>query len=133
MKKIVILGASIYQVPLIKAAKRMGLYTIVASIPGEYPGFVLADKPYYINTTDKEAILAMAQQEKIDGICTTGTDVAVSTIGYVCEHMGLTGLSEAAAVRATDKAQMKQAFAKGEVAGSCIPKGRISGRSISGS
>ena len=122
MKKIVILGASIYQVPLIKAAKRMGLYTIVASIPGEYPGFALADKPYYINTTDKEAILAMAQQEKIDGICTTGTDVAVSTIGYVCEHMGLTGLSEAAAVRATDKAQMKQAFAKGEVAAAAYRK-----------
>lgn len=122
MKKIIILGASIYQVPLIRAAKRMGLYTIVASIPGEYPGFALADKAYYINTTDKEAILAMAKQEQIDGICTTGTDVAVSTIGYVCEHMGLTGLSEAAAVRATDKAQMKQAFAKGEVAAAVYRK-----------
>ncbi|WP_283681370.1 ATP-grasp domain-containing protein [Parablautia sp. Marseille-Q6255] len=115
MKKIIILGASIYQVPLIQTAKRMGLYTIVASIPGEYPGFALADKAYYINTTDKEAILAMAQEEQIDGICTTGTDVAVSTIGYVCERMGLTGLSEEAAVRATDKAQMKQAFERGHV------------------
>ena len=44
MKKILILGAGIYQVPLIKTAKRMGLYTIVASIPGNYPGFELADK-----------------------------------------------------------------------------------------
>ena len=54
----------------------MGLYTIVASIPGDYPGFALADKAYYINTTDKEAILEIALQEKADGICTTGTDVA---------------------------------------------------------
>ena len=60
MKKILILGASIYQVPLIKTAKRMGLYTIVASIPGEYPGFAFADKVYYINTTNKEAILKSA-------------------------------------------------------------------------
>lgn len=64
MKKILILGASVYQVPLILAAKRMGLYTIVASIPGEYPGFALADKVYDINTVDKEAILQVALDEK---------------------------------------------------------------------
>lgn len=65
MKKILILGASVYQVPLILAAKRMGLYTIVASIPGEYPGFALADKVYDINTVDKEAILQVALDEKL--------------------------------------------------------------------
>lgn len=43
-RKIMILGASVYQVPLILTARKMGLYTIVASIPGGYPGFALADK-----------------------------------------------------------------------------------------
>ena len=52
MKKIMILGAGIYQVPLIKTAKKLGLYTIVVSIPGNYPGFELADKVYYENTVD---------------------------------------------------------------------------------
>lgn len=118
MKKILILGASVYQVPLIQTAKRLGLYTIVASIPGEYPGFAFADKVYYINTIDKEAILQAAVEEQIDGICTTGTDVAVATIGYVCERMGLAGVSEAAAVRATDKAEMKKAFQTHQVAAS---------------
>ena len=47
MTKIMILGAGIYQVPLIETAKKMGLYTIVVSIPGNYPGFALADKVYY--------------------------------------------------------------------------------------
>ena len=69
MKKILILGAGIYQVPLIKTAKRMGLYTIVASIPGNYPGFELADKVYYENTTDYKRILSIARKEKIDGSC----------------------------------------------------------------
>ena len=45
-QKIMILGASVYQVPLILTARKMGLYTIVASIPGDYPGFALADKVY---------------------------------------------------------------------------------------
>ena len=34
MKKLMIMGAGIYQVPLIKKAKEMGIYTIVVSIPG---------------------------------------------------------------------------------------------------
>ena len=33
-----ILGAGIYQVPLIRTARRMGLYTIVVSIPGDSCG-----------------------------------------------------------------------------------------------
>ena len=122
MKKILILGTSVYQVPLIKTAKRMGLYTIVASIPGDYPGFALADKVYHINTVDKEAILEMAVKEEIDGICTTGTDVAVATIGYVCEHRNLPGVSEEAAIRATDKAKMKEAFGKGNVSAARFQK-----------
>ena len=52
-----ILGASTYQVPLIRTARRMGLYTIVVSIPGDYPGFALADKIYELNTRDKDCLL----------------------------------------------------------------------------
>lgn len=110
MKKILILGAGIYQVPLINTAKRLGLYTIVASIPGNYPGFAIADKVYYENTTDYEAILGIAREENIDGIVTAGTDVAVITIGKVCDELGLKGLSEKAAVIATDKLLMKENY-----------------------
>ena len=78
MKKIMILGAGIYQVPLIKTAKRMGLYTIVVSIPGNYPGFALADKVYYENTVDDEKILEIARAEQIDGIVTTVPMYALS-------------------------------------------------------
>ena len=110
-----ILGAGIYQVPLIETAKRMGIYTIVASIPGEYPGFALADKVYRINTTDHEAILDVCRREQVNGICTSGTDVAVHTIGFVCAHMNLNGLSENSALCATDKKRMKEAFLQGGV------------------
>lgn len=115
MKKIIILGAGIYQVPLIKAAKKRGLYVIVVSIPGDYPGFAIADRVYYVNTTDRQAVLDIALKEKISAIVTTGTDVAVSTIGYVCDRMGLCGISERAAGIVTDKALMKQAFREGGV------------------
>ena len=44
MKKLMILGASYTQIPLYEAAKRLGVRTIAASIPGEYPGFGIADE-----------------------------------------------------------------------------------------
>lgn len=105
-----ILGAGIYQVPLIKAAKKLGCYTIVASIPGNYPGFEFADKVYYEDTTNYEKILTIAQSEKIDGIVTAGTDVAVLTIGKVCDTLGLKGLSFESAKIASNKMLMKKAF-----------------------
>lgn len=93
MKKLFILGAGIYQVPLIKAARNLGYYTIVTSIPGNYPGFKYADKVYYENTTDYKALLEIAKEEKIDGVLTAGTDVAVISQGYIAENLGLIGPS----------------------------------------
>lgn len=116
LQGIMILGAGIYQVPLIQKAKEMGLYTIVCSIPGNYPGFAFADRLYYVNTTDQEKILEIAKQEHIKAILTTGTDVAVKTIGYVCEQLDLPGITFKSASLATDKYLMKEAFQKNKVA-----------------
>lgn len=116
MRKVMILGAGVYQVPLIKKAKEMGIETVVVSVPGEYPGFAFADKVYELDTRDRKAVLQAAEKEKIDGICTSGTDVAVVTIGYVSGKLGLAGISYDAAQIVTDKAKMKRAFEKRGVA-----------------
>ena len=107
-----ILGAGIYQVPLIKKAKELGYETIVSSIPGHYPGFDCADKVYYVNTTDKEQILEICKKENVSGICTASTDVAITSIGYVCDYMHLHGISYDTAEKATNKYKMKMAFQK---------------------
>lgn len=115
MKKLLILGAGIYQLPLIKTAQRMGVQTLVTSIPGNYPGFEIADKVFFENTTDVKAILRLAKEEHIDGIVTSGTDVAVPTIGTVCDETGLNGLSGEAARISSDKKLMKEAFERNGV------------------
>ena len=123
MSRIMILGAGVYQVPLIRKAREMGIETIVVSTPGPYRGFELADRCYYTDTRDRESILSIAREEKIDGICTTGTDVAVSSIGYVCSRTGLKGIGEEAAERLCNKALMKEAFLKHGV--SCAEGERV--------
>ncbi len=110
MKRVLILGAGVYQIPLIRRCKELGLYTIVSSIPGNYPGFSYADRVYFENTVDQEAILALARQEKINAILTTGTDVAVSTIGRICDELGLCGVTKESALWVTNKVEMKERF-----------------------
>lgn len=108
--KLLILGAGIYQVPLIKKARELGCFTVVASIEGDYPGFDIADKCYFVSTQDEKEILKIAKNENIDGICTTGTDVAVKALGLVCKKLGLNGISYKSANSATDKILMKNLF-----------------------
>lgn len=115
MKKLMIMGAGIYQVPLIRKAREMGIYTIAVSIPGNYPGFAVADEVCHINTVDYEAVLKVAREKQIDGIVTAGTDVAVITIGKVCDELGLKGLSFEAARIASDKMLMKECYEAGGV------------------
>ncbi len=110
MKKLMIMGAGIYQVPLIKKAKEMGIHTIAVSIPGKYPGFAVADEVCHINTVDYDAVLKVAREKQVDGIVTAGTDVAVITIGKVCDELGLCGLSFEAAKIASDKMLMKECY-----------------------
>lgn len=110
MKKLMVMGAGTYQVPLIKKAREMGVYTIVVSIPGKYPGFAFADEICYEDTVNYDKILQIAKEKQIDGIVTAGTDVAVITIGKVCDELGLTGLSFEAAQIASNKIRMKKKY-----------------------
>ena len=105
-----ILGAGIYQVPLIQKARQLGYHTIVVSCRGEYPGFKYSDENIYIDTKDSKAILEAARNLNIKGICTTGTDVAMSSIGLVNDTLGLAGISGQAAGILTDKSVMKERF-----------------------
>ena len=115
MKKLLILGAGIYQVPLIKKARSMGLYTIAASYAGSYPGLSIAHEVWNVDTRDYRRLISLSREAGIDGICTSGTDVAILSLGAVCESLSLCGLSLPCAKTVTDKAAMKEAFKHGGV------------------
>lgn len=105
-----ILGAGIYQVPLIKKAKEMKLESIVVSPNGNYPGISLADIFIDIDTTNVNQVVGAAKEYAIDGIATTGTDVCVPSLGKVIDELGLLGTNYEAACRSMDKVQMKKAL-----------------------
>ncbi len=110
-KKLMILGASYTQSPLYMTARRLGIATVAASIPGNYPGFELADEKVYADISDPEQVLSAAEKMKVDGVATCGLDLGMRSIGYACEALSLPGPSRLAAWRSSDKWEMKKALA----------------------
>ena len=94
-KKILVPGAGIGQVIVLKKAKEMGMTTVVVSPEGDYPGFRYADIVYHEDVRNAERVLEIARKEKIDGIVSDQNDIPVETMGYVAEILNLTGNSYA--------------------------------------
>ncbi len=88
-KKILLLGGSAQQVIAIDKAKELGYYTVLCDYLPDNPGQFHADKFYQTSTTDKEAVLKIAEQEKIDGIIAYASDPAAPTAAFVAEKLGL--------------------------------------------
>lgn len=114
MKKILIIGASILQLPAIKKAKDLGYYTIVADMNPNAVGVEYADDFHKVSTIDVKGISDLASEIKPDGIMTLATDLPMRALAAATTILGLPGISFDTAVKATDKGEMIKAF---EVAG----------------
>lgn len=91
MKKLLMLGGSMQQIPAIKMAKELGYYVITCDYLPENPGHAYADECYNVSTTDLEGVLVLAKKLEIDGIVAYASDPAAPTAAYVAEKMGLPG------------------------------------------
>ncbi|RBI66237.1 hypothetical protein DQ400_14395 [Vreelandella sulfidaeris] len=111
-KKLLVLGGSPFQVPLIEKAKEMGLYVITCDYLPENPGHALADEYHNASTTDKEAILSLARKLEIDAITTFCSDPAVPTVGYVADQLGLPGPRLASVEQLTEKDKFRSLMQK---------------------
>lgn len=112
---IAIIGASYLQLPLILKAKELGLTTHVFAWECGDVGEIEADFFYPISIVDKDEILDKCQEIGIDGICSIASDLAVITVCYVAEKMGLTGNGISGSLTATNKHLMKEALVKSNV------------------
>lgn len=118
--KLMILGASILQLPAIEQAMSMGLSVVALDMNSEAVGFsVPGVTKEVISTIDIGAVIEAAKRHKVDGIMTLATDMPMRTVAAVATECGLIGISKDTAVKATDKAEMREALKK---AGVPIPR-----------
>lgn len=92
-KKLLLLGGSEAQLISIRKAKELGYYTVLCDFLPDNPGQFIADSFHLVSTTDKNAVLAVAKEENIDGIVAYSSDPAAPTAAYVANTMGLQGMN----------------------------------------
>lgn len=107
MKKLMILGGAENQMQLIEAAKRENYYVVVCDYADECPGKALADCYRQVSIIDKEAVLACAREEKIDGVL-SNSERAMTVVAYVSEKLGLVGNSEQSIAALNSKARFRE-------------------------
>lgn len=115
MNRLLIIGASILQLPAIKKAKELGLYVGVVDYNPNAIGVPYADEFFNVSTIDEEGVYQAAKAFGADGIMTLATDMPMRSVAYACSKLGLTGISYDTAVKATDKGEMIRAFEAGGV------------------
>lgn len=109
-KLIHIVGGGFNQVPLVNMARSMGLTVLVTDMNANPAAKKHADHYEQINTIDKTSTLRCAKKYKIDYITTDQTDVAVPTVAYVAEKLGLKGIGYHSALKFTNKHLMRDAL-----------------------
>ena len=110
MNRILIIGASILQLPAIRKAKELGLYVGVVDYNPNAVGVPYADEFFCVSTIDEEGVYQAAKDFGADGIMTLATDMPMRSVAYACGKLGLTGIRYESAVKATDKGEMIRAF-----------------------
>ena len=114
-KRVLIIGASILQLPAIVKAKELGYYVGVIDYNPKAVGIPYADEFFEISTIDIDGVTKTALDFKPDGIMTLATDMPMRSIAAAAAACGLPGISTETAVKSTDKGEMIRAFEKASV------------------
>lgn len=109
-KKVLILGAGVYQLPLIRKAAAEGHHVCAASWSAEDPGMQLAHEPWVVDVTDTERLLQLAGGKNIEAVVSSGTDVCMPSLGKICDELQLPGISYACATVCSNKYLMQKTF-----------------------
>lgn len=110
MKKLLVLGASEFQIPLLQQAKKMGIHTCVVDINPNANAIKYADEYRECSLKDSLGAIKIAKEYNPDGVTVGMCDIAVRTCAMICKNLGLPGLSVDVAEKATDKYRMIEVF-----------------------
>jgi biotin carboxylase len=116
---VLFLGGSRWQADFIGRAASLGVRALVADISGDAPGRAKADRFVQMDTSDREALLALARREGVRAVIAEQSDRVVPVAGFLNEQLGLPGIDLATAHRFTDKLAQRRAL---EGSGIAMPR-----------
>ena len=107
MAKIMVIAGGDWQIELIKKAKKMGHTVICSNLYENSPAFPYSDYCEVANVLDKEKNLEIAKKYNPDAIISDQSDIAVPTVAYLNEQLGLKGIGTKLATLFSDKSQQR--------------------------
>lgn len=107
MKRLLMLGGADIQITAVKTAKELGYYVITCDYLPDNPGHKISHEYHNVSTTNREAVLELARQLKIDGISAYASDPSALTAAYVSEQMGIPGNPFQEVLRLSDKFEFR--------------------------
>lgn len=110
-KRLLILGGSLVCKDIIEAARELGVYTVVTDWyePERSPAKLLADEYSMTSVADMDALQALIEEKKIDGVITGFTDSYLPYYEKLCARMNWPCyLSEKTLGMTLDKAFFKE-------------------------
>lgn len=106
MKKIAVLGAGFYNIRVYEKLRAAGYYTVAIDGNANAPAAEYADKFKHLNFSDAEMLLNFLKNHAVDAIMPIN-DWGTQSAAKVSKALGLIGISEEAALAATDKGIMR--------------------------
>ena len=115
-KKLLIIGADVNDMEIVRTAKLLGIYTIVVDWTTDYtksPAKRIADEAWHMNYRDLDALEKRCKSEKIDGIMAGYSETRVLLAAQLCQRMGKPFYADDRIVMLTrDKRSFKEHCAK---------------------
>ena len=94
MVRLAVIGANAPLIPFYKQAKALGYYVIGIAWAEGAVCKQYCDKFYPISFKEKDEVLRVCREEKIDGITSFSLESALPTVVYVAQAMGLVSNTE---------------------------------------
>ncbi len=89
MKKILIVGGSHSEIPLVEAAKKLGLYVVTTGNQPHGLAHRYADEYRACDYSDKDAVLRLMRECRADYLCFGAHDLSMLAVAYTAERLGI--------------------------------------------
>lgn len=90
-RRLLIFGGGHADIPLIKSARALGYYVITSGNKEDDLGHKYSDEYIKADFSNKETMLLLVKDLKIDAICPCANDFSALSCAYVAEHLGFPG------------------------------------------
>ena len=117
--RIAVLGANEPLIPFYRQAKALGYEVIGIAIEKGAVCKPYCDRFYPVSFADKDQVVEICRQEKVDGILSFSLESALPTVVYVAQKLGLVSNSKESVDLTQSKFAQRQAL---EMAGIPVPK-----------